>query len=132
VSQLWLLLETIAAGALATVVYTAIPLGFSALIANRRYALGIWAAWYLVAGSVAMGIGLVTQWPLGALDIATSIKVITGNMPDIPHSPMMNTHMLGLSTTACLVSLIAQVGVAITIIIVQLNHAQRSGVGGAT
>ena len=132
VSQLWLLLETIAAGALATVVYTAIPLGFSALIANRRYALGVWAAWYLIAGSVAMGIGIVTHWPLGALDIATSIKVITGNMPDIPHSPMMSMNMLGLSTTACLVSLVTQVGIAIAIIIVQLNYAQRSGVGGAT
>jgi hypothetical protein len=58
--------------------------------------------------------------------------VITGNMPDIPHSPLLNTHMLGLSTTACLVSLITQVGVAIAIIMVQLNYAQRSGVGGAT
>jgi hypothetical protein len=53
-------------------------------------------------------------------------------MPDIPHSPLLSGNMLGLSTTACLVSLIAQVGVAISIIIVQLNYAQRSGVGGAT
>lgn len=132
VSQLWLLLETVAAGSLATVVYTAIPLGFSALIANRRYSLGVWAAWYLIAGSVAMGIGMVTHWPLGALDIATSIKVITGAMPDIPHDPMMNLSSLGLSTTACLVSLIAQVAIAISITLVQLNYAQRSGVGGAT
>ncbi|MEO8844261.1 MAG: hypothetical protein ABI591_11065 [Kofleriaceae bacterium] len=131
VSQLWLLLETIAAGALATVAYTAVPLCFSAMIPNRRYALGAWAAWYLIAGPIAIGIGVVMHWPVGALDIATSIKVITGAMPDIPHDPLMSMNLLGLSTTACLVSLVAQIGVAITIIIVQLNHAQRSGVGGA-
>ena len=132
VGQLWLLLETIAAGTLATLVYTVVPLGFSALIANRRYALGVWAAWYLIAGAVATAIGMVTHWPLAALDIATSVRVIAGNMPDIPHSPMMNPNVLGLSTTACLVSLIAQVGISIAIILVQLNYAQRSGVGGAT
>jgi hypothetical protein len=132
VGQLWLLLETITVGALATLVYTVIPLGFSALIANKRYALGVWAAWYLIAGPIATGIGMITKWPLGALDIATSVKVITGNMPDIPHGPMMSMNALGLSTAACLVSLLAQVGLMITIMMVQLNYAQRSGVGGAT
>jgi hypothetical protein len=132
VSQLWLLLETVAVGALATLAYTAIPLGFSALIANRRYALAVWAAWYIIAGYVAMLLGAITHWPLAALDIATSIKVITGNMPDIPHGPLTSSDVFGLSTTACLVSLITQVGAAITIILVQLNYAQRSGVGGAT
>ena len=132
IGQLWLLLETIAVGALATLVYTVIPLGFSAMIANKRYALGVWAAWYLIAGPIAMGIGMITKWPLGALDIATSVKVITGNMPDIPHGPMMSMNSLGLSTTACLVSLFAQVALMIIIMMTQLNYAQRSGVGGAT
>jgi hypothetical protein len=132
VHQMWLLLETIGLGALATLAYTAIPLGFSAMISNRRYAMGVWAAWYLIAGPIAMGIGIVTKLPLGAIDIATSLKVITGSMPDIPHSPFAAGNVLDLSATPCIISLVVQIALAITLIVVQLNHAQRSGVGGAT
>ncbi len=129
--QLWLLPETLAIGVIATIAYTAIPLGFSALIANRRYALGVWAAWYLIAGSIAGAIGMVADLPLGAIDIATSVKVITAKLLDAPGLGA-GAEMLHISATSCAISLAVQVTAAIAIVLVQLNHAQRTGVGGAT
>jgi hypothetical protein len=128
--QLWLLPETLVIGVVATVVYTAVPLGFSALIANRRYALGVWAAWYLIAGGIATAIGFAADLPLGALDIATAIKVITAKLLDSPGFGA--SEVLHISVTACVISLGVQVAAAIAIVLVQLNHAQRTGVGGAT
>ncbi len=131
--RLWLLPETLAIGLAGTIVYTAIPLAFSAMIANKRYALGVWGAWYIIGGMVVVGIGVVTHSPISSIDISTSLKVLTADMPDIPGSPLAGSGgMLGLSAVACVISLAVQTVLAIGLIYFQLSHAQRSGVGGAT
>ena len=40
---------------------------------NRRYALGVWAAWYLIAGPVAYGIGRLSRRP----DLAALVVLLT-------------------------------------------------------
>ena len=132
VPQLWLVPKVVGIGLLATLAYTIIPLAFSALVENRRYALGVWAAWYLIAGPVAYGLGKVTHLPLAALDIASSIKSVTLHLLDAPVTPWGQSVYDLPSLTACFVSLGIQIVLAIAIVLWRLDAAQRSGVGGAT
>ncbi|HET9989996.1 MAG TPA: hypothetical protein VFQ65_15805 [Kofleriaceae bacterium] len=132
VPQLWLVPKVLAIGCLATLAYTTVPLAFSALVENRRYALGVWAAWYLIAGPVAYGIGRLTHLPLAALDIAASVKSITLNLLDAPVTPWGQSVSDLPSLTASVVSLCVQITLAIAIVLWRLDAAQRSGVGGAT
>ncbi len=64
--------RALALGAVMTVVYTAVPLGFSALASDRRSALALWAAYYLVVGSIAALIGRRSGGGMGALDLPTA------------------------------------------------------------
>jgi len=132
VPQLWLVPKVLAIGGLATLAYTTVPLAFSALVENRRYALGVWAAWYLIAGPVAYGIGRVTHLPLAALDIAASVKSVTLHLLDAPVTPWGQSVYDLPSLTASITSLGIQIVVAIAIVLWRLDAAQRSGVGGAT
>ena len=126
VTQLALLPKTIAIGVLATLVYTAVPLGISALVPNRRYALGVWAAYYLIAGSIVAGIGFMTHSDIGALDLATAVKSVAYNLLDFAGGGRR------VSTWAGLASIGGHVALAIGIIWFQLTNAQKAGVGGAT
>jgi hypothetical protein len=132
VTQLWLVPKVLAIGGLATLAYTTVPLAFSALVENRRYALGVWAAWYLIAGPVAYGIGRVTHLPLAALDIASSVKSITLHLLDAPVTPWGQSVHDMPSLTASVTSLAIQITLATAIVLWRLDAAQRSGVGGAT
>ncbi len=131
VPELWLIPKVLAVGVVGTIVYTAVPLGFSAMIANPRYALGVWAGWYVIAGSMATAIGRAMNLPLGALDIGHAFHSVTayalGNPIGIFGQPLDD-----LPLSACLISLGLQSALAIGAIMIQLRHAQRSGVGGAT
>jgi hypothetical protein len=131
VPQLWLLPEVIAVGLVGAIVYTAVPLGFSAMIANPRYSLGVWAGWYVIAGSMATGIGHVIHMPLGALDIGHAFHSVTAYALGNPIG-IFGQRLDDLPLAACLISLGVQSALAIFAIMVQLNHAQRSGVGGTT
>ncbi|MEO6776379.1 MAG: hypothetical protein ABI467_25775 [Kofleriaceae bacterium] len=132
VPQLWLVPKVLAIGGLATLAYTTVPLAFSALVENRRYALGVWAAWYLIAGPVAYGLGRLTHLPLAAIDIAAAVKSITLHLLDAPVTPWGQSVYDLPSVTASLVSLGAQIALAIAFVLWRLDAAQRSGVGGAT
>ncbi len=131
VPQLWLLAKVVAVGIVGTIAYTAVPLGFSAMITNPRYALGVWAGWYVVAGSMANGIGHAMHLPLGALDIGHAFHSLTGYAVGSPIG-IFGQQLDDLPLWACLLSLGLQSALAIGAILIQLRHAQRSGVGGAT
>jgi hypothetical protein len=131
VPQLWLLPKVLAVGLAGTIAYTAVPLGFSAMIANPRYALGIWAGWYVIAGSMATGIGTVMHLPLGALDIGHAFHSVTSYALGNPIG-IFGQRLDDLPLSVCVISLGVQSAAAIVAILVQLRHAQRSGVGGAT
>jgi hypothetical protein len=127
IHHLDLIPKMMAVGALATVAYTAIPLGFSAMVSNRRYALGLWAAYYLIFGSMAFGVGIASHSPISALDIGQSINSIGNTLFGIDIDSRFH-----ISTPAAVVSLLGQSGAAIMVIWWQLANAQKAGVGGAT
>ena len=61
----------------ATLVFAAVPLAFSALIANARYALALWAAYYLVFGWMRQPARTrVARAAIGALDLATALDAV--------------------------------------------------------
>jgi hypothetical protein len=120
--------KALAVGMLGTLVYSAVPLGFSAMIANRRYAMAMWAAYYIVIGSIASGIGFLTTPALGALDLASAVKAISLNLFDVHFSG----RNLEIPTSVALISILGHVVVAIGLVFWRVRNAQQTGVGGSS
>jgi hypothetical protein len=133
VDYLVILPKVLAIGGLATLAYTAIPLAISALVPNRRYALAMWAAYYLIVGNIALGAGMATGSGIVNLDIQTALKALTYDLFDLKilrgRDLMGDT---GTGATLALVSLAVQCTLAIAIIWYQVSRDQRHGVGGAS
>jgi hypothetical protein len=125
--------KVLAIGGLATVAYTAVPLAISALVPNRRYALALWAAYYLIVGNIALGVGLATESNLGNLDLPTALKAVTYDLFDV-------TIILGRGhvvvsdrgTIIAIASIAIQSVLAVAIIWYQVSRDQRHGVGGSS
>ena len=128
VDDLWILPKVIAIGALTTLTYTAVPLGFSALASSRRYALAIWATYYLVVGVMAVGVGMVGTGAVAAIDLPTAIETVTTSLFDVQF--LRGVHP-DVPLAAALISIGVQVTAAIAIVTLRVRAAQRSGVGGA-
>ena len=120
--------KALAIGALGTVVYAAVPLGFSALVANRRYAMALWAAYYVVIGSMISGIGLLTSSAISALDLATALKAISLNLFDVHRSG----RDVAIPTSIATLSILGHAAVAIGLVAWRVRNAQQTGVGGSS
>jgi hypothetical protein len=122
--------KALAAGAAGTIAFATVPLGFSALAGTRRSALALWAAYYLVGGSIAIMIGAVTHasW-IAALDLPTAVTGIAYQLFDVR---LLGNRLASVSLTAGVVSITVQAVAAIAIAGLAVSRAQKSGVGGAT
>jgi hypothetical protein len=129
VHNLSILGKVLAIGALATVAYTTVPLAISALVPNRRYALALWAAYYLIVGNIALAVGTVSKSALAAVDIQTSVTAMTTNLFDLT---ILRGHPLFFGMWPAVISLVGQSVLAIGIIWFQVSRDQRHGVGGAS
>lgn len=128
IAVLPILPKAILIGVIGTLVYTAVPLGFSALVANRRYAIGLWAIYYVPVSWAAVGIGYAIHPDIAAIDLTTALHAFS-------------LHLFGLqtrtlrtepSTAAALISLLGHVALAIGVMVWRVRNAQRTGVGGAS
>ena len=128
VTLLPMLYKALAVGALGTLVYSAVPLGFSAVITNRRYALALWALYYVVIGWMAQGIAYVTRPELAALDLNASLKMVMMNLFDA----RFRGRSLQFSTSVALISILAHSAIAIGLVFWRVRKAQQTGVGGAS
>ncbi len=128
VADLTILPKILAIGALTTITYAAVPLGFSALVSSRRYALALWAVYYLVVGVMAVGIGMVGNGAVAALDLPTAIETVTTSLFDVQF--LRGAHP-DVPLAAALVSIGVQVTAAIVVVTLRVRAAQQSGVGGA-
>ena len=129
ITYLGILPKVLMIGALATLAYTAIPLAISAMVPNRRYALALWAAYYLIIGSIATAIGVVSKSAAAALDIQTALQAFTLDLFDMK---ILRGHPNQLDGTTAGIALLVQASLAIGIIWYQVSRDQRSGVGGAS
>jgi hypothetical protein len=120
--------KALAIGVLGTLVYAAVPLGFSALIANRRYAMALWAAYYLLIGSMAQGLGFVTTPAIAAIDLSAALNAVSLNLFDL--------HLSGrdaaIPTSAALISILGHAAIAIGLTSWRVRSAQQTGVGGSS
>ena len=131
VAHLVLLPKALAVGALAMCAYAAIPLGFSALADSRRTALALWAAWYLVGGTIAIMIGQITHtsWII-AIDLPSAVDGVAARLFDVPVFAFGPRTEVTLA--AGVTSLVVQIAIAVAVVASSVGKAQRSGVGGAT
>ncbi|HUS33063.1 MAG TPA: hypothetical protein VMZ53_31390 [Kofleriaceae bacterium] len=124
--------KILALGTLATLLYTAMPLAMSAILPNRRMALGLWAAYYVIIGGIFTVIGMTTHTPIGALDLQYGLqsvtlelfdlKIVAGRGPEFEMMPLVGT----------LIVIGLQVIVAMGIIWFQVSRDQKTGVGGSS
>lgn len=121
--------EALAVGALATLAYAAVPLGFSALIPSRRYALAAWAAYYLVVGNIAsaIGLGLAGHGWIGALDLSTAIRAVAAHV--FGATFLAPSHV---PVAAAITSIVVQAAVALAIAGWRIGRIRAAGVGGGS
>ena len=120
--------KALAIGALGTLIYTAVPLGFSALIANRWYAMASWAAYYLAIGEMAQGLARVSHPAVGALDLPRSLHTISLALFDLQR---VGFGQYQVPTTAAVGSILGHAAVAIAVVGWRVRRAQRTGLGGS-
>jgi ABC-type transport system involved in multi-copper enzyme maturation permease subunit len=128
IALLPILYKALAVGVLGTLVYAAVPLGFSAAVTNRRYALALWAVYYVVIGWMAQGISLVTLPELAALDLAASLKMVMLNLFDA----RVRGRGPSFSTSVAVISITAHAAAAIALVFWRVRKEQQTGVGGSS
>ncbi len=128
-AHLHLIPKMLVLGGLATLVYTAVPLAISSLVANRRYALALWVAFYLIVGFIAGNVSMFVSPDVGVLDIQTSLQALTYELFDIK---LLKIRTGGLSPQLALFGLLAQSALAIAILWYQVSRDHRTGVGGSS
>ena len=130
IAHLMIVPKALAVGALAALAYTAVPLGFSALVANRRTAQALWAAYYLIGGSIFLMMGMITHsgW-IAAFDLPSAVSGVAYDLFDVH---LLGKRMSDMPLSAALISIFAHAAAAIAIVWYQVSKAQKSGVGGAS
>lgn len=126
VEQLPIVWKALAVGGLATLAYTSVPLAFSSLLPNRRHALALWAAFYLIFGAMAYALAHVASPAIGALDLPRAVQAVAYHLfelevrdPEIPFD-------------AALACLLGYSALAVALIAFKVRGAQHSGVGGVS
>jgi ABC-2 type transport system permease protein len=126
-ARLDLLPRVIGIGLLIALAYTAVPLAFSSLVSNRRYALALWASYYLVFGTVVEIFGR-GSWVAG-LDIRQSSQALANSTFDLAPALRARTAIDG-GTAATMLAI--QIAIAFVVIYVQVRRARESGVVGSS
>ena len=121
--------RVLVAGVLAALAYAAVPLAISSLVPTKRYALALWATYYLVVGNIATVIGYKTGAPwISALNIPDAVRSLAFGILDI--RVLKNDELIGLPYAAA--GLVAHATAAIAIVYLRLRSERHSGIGGAS
>ena len=120
--------KALAVGVLGTLSYAAVPLAFSALFTNRWLALGLWAGYYVVFGSIAAQLGRLTHSSISALDLSSALQGVSFALFDL--------HLTGrrdaASLAPALASILGHAAIAIGLVFWRVRAAQQAGVGGSS
>ncbi len=117
-------------GVLGALSFAAVPLAFSSIMPSPRYATALWAAYYLVYGSIvsAMGEAQSGSW-LGALDLTTALDAVAFAWFDVEAFWVDATRLDG---NVALASLLIHSAVAAAVLGYRVREAHGSGVGGSS
>src|SRR5262249_59572292 len=119
--------KTLALGLLGTLAFAAVPLGFSALVRNPRYAMALWAVYYLAVGFMMIVLSRELKNGLAALDIPTALDALTY---DLFHMAQSWGRSKRVDPSLALVSLLAHAAAAIALVAYKVRRAGRPGGGG--
>jgi hypothetical protein len=131
VAHLYVVPAALGVGTAITVVYTLVPLGFSALASDRRNALVLWLAYYLILGTIAALIGRFSGGSIAALDLPTACLALALDAFDF-HLPVGRRAARQLDPTIALISIIAHAVIAVVVIWVRISRAHARGIGEAS
>ncbi len=132
IAHLDLLPRALGVGAVIAVVYTVVPLGLSALLSDRRTALALWAAYYLVFGTVMYLIARFTPGgsAVAALDLPTACLSIGFEL--FRFQPLFGRRAArNVSLEVALISIAIHALVAIALVWWRVSKAQKEGVGSS-
>ncbi len=121
--------KALAMGMLGTLAFAAVPLGFSALVHNPRYAMALWATYYLIVGGMAWVLSRITDSGIAALDLAASLDRIAYYLFDLE---VVWGRSKRIDPALALGSVLAHAAAAIALVIYQVRRAHLSGIGGAS
>jgi hypothetical protein len=114
-------------GLLGTALYSIVPLGFSALVADRRWAVGLWALYYVAFGSIMTGLGFAVWGPLAALDLPGALSRISYALFDVVLTARGAPHF---SIAWDIGSIAAHTIAALALVWWRVDKSARDGVGG--
>jgi len=121
--------KALAVGALGTLAFACVPLGFSAIVHNPRYAMALWASYYLIVGGMAWVLSRVTDSGVAALDLAASLDRVAFWLYDLE---LVWGRAKRIDPYVALGSLLAHAGIAIALVVWQVRRAHLRGIGGAS
>ncbi|MBP6627957.1 MAG: ABC transporter permease subunit [Kofleriaceae bacterium] len=121
--------RVLAIGAMAALAFAAVPLAISALVERRRYAIAVWAAYYLVFGLVATGLGAATGLPLGALDLSVAMQSLAYDWLDVG---LTFGPRVFVAAPWAIASLLGHSLVAVAIVAWRIDAARRAGLGSSS
>jgi hypothetical protein len=116
-------------GALGTLVYSVVPLGFSALVNDRRWAMGLWAVYYMIVGGLMSGLGKLLWAPLGALDLPTALVRVSFELFGVGFT---GGNGANFSNGWAIASILAHAALALALVSWRVRRAALDGVGGAS
>ncbi len=115
-------------GVLGAAVFTAVPVGLSAVVGRRRNAIALYATYYLVVGSMALAIGLAASPALKSLDLLIAVQSVGRHLFDVQFLPgMLDAAPLGWSLASIGLHVLAGVALAWW----QVADRAHVGVGGS-
>lgn len=121
--------KAVIVGVLGAAVFTAVPVGLSAVVARRRNAIALWATYYLVIGSMLHGIGMAGAPAVKAFDILVAVQSVGRHLFDVQFMPgMLDAAPLGWSLLSIALHVAAGVGLAWW----QVSRRAHVGVGGGS
>jgi hypothetical protein len=121
--------KALAIGGLGTLVYTAVPLGFSAVLPNRGQAMALWTAYYVVISKLVFLTSLMTSPVLGALDLPSDLQAVALHLFDLQ---LGGRRAIEIPLGAALGAILGYAAIAIGLVFWRVHTAQRTGVGGAS
>lgn len=116
-------------GLIGTLVFATVPMMFSSLFSNARFALAVWAGYYLVFGFAVSRLGRLTMSWIGVLDISTALDAIAIDLFDLRLFRGRAGH---LDPHQAMLSIGLHIAIATIILAIQVRRSHGSGVGGAT
>ncbi len=129
-AELHLIPKVLLAGAIATLLYTVVPLAISGLARKKAYTIAAWAAFYLVVGNTATIVADQTGTPaIAAIHIKACVMSIAYELFGVEFLRGMQEEVLPPVGVAVAASA-AYVVISAAIVGWRIRQAESSGLGG--